>query len=75
MTNRHPSSTKSGPGRFHKDGTEKAPKPKRGGAGFGFVQHTTDKARRDRRAMVKEFGIRQVKRFTQWSRPDFKTLG
>lgn len=69
MTNRQPSSTKSGPGRFHKDGVKKLRKPKHGGAPFGFVQHTTDKARRDRRDTIKKLGIRQFKRMTQNSRP------
>jgi hypothetical protein len=40
MSNSNASATKRGPGRFHKQGHQKASQPKVRGASFDFVLHT-----------------------------------
>lgn len=59
---RNRSTTKSGPGRSHKDGHKKAKPPVSKGAGSGFVQHTNAIRNARRRAIVALGGIRQFKK-------------
>ena len=55
--------TKSGPGRFHKSGHQKATPIKQHGASFDFVLHKASNARSNRRAVIEAVGgIRQYKR-------------
>lgn len=61
MTNSNPSSTKREPGRHHQDGHKKAAKPRKSGAGVGFVQRVAGQQRQARRATIKLMGIRQFK--------------
>lgn len=56
---RHPHATKSGPGRRHKDGAQRASPPKPPRAGLGFVQHLAGPEKVLRRANVKALGRRQ----------------
>ncbi len=45
FTNRNPSATKSGPGRYHKSGHEKASPIKSKGAPRGFVLHSSTRTK------------------------------
>ncbi len=62
-TNRAPSATKAGPGRYHQHGhTTKKPRTT-AGAGPYFVLHAASNDKRNRRATIKAVGgIRQFKR-------------
>ena len=60
MSAKQPSTTKSGPGRFHKAGHQKATPIKSHGATAGFVIHAASPAKRERRALVKALGRRQA---------------
>lgn len=64
------SSTKSGPGRVHRDGTKKAKPVKQRGAPLGFAQRQASEEKRRRRDAVKLYGIRKFKRLTQTYRPE-----
>lgn len=55
-----PSATKSGPGRYHSEGHQRASAPKAKGAPLGFVQHTASAAKKLRRANVSALGRRQA---------------
>jgi hypothetical protein len=71
-TNEHSkraSATKSGPGRYHSDDHSKAtPIPPRGSA--RMVLHKASQTKRDRRALVKQFGRRQVIKLEKLFRAD-----
>lgn len=61
MNAKQPTTTKSGPGRFHKSGHQKAATPvKSHGAPAGFVIHAASPEKRERRALVKVHGRRQA---------------
>ncbi len=57
---KHPSATKRGPGRYHADGTKATKRPRKTGAGIGFVQHKASPEKALRRANVKALGRRQA---------------
>ena len=57
---RHPQSTKSGPGRRHVPGHQKASPVAQKGAPMGFVQHTNP-AKNARRAAKAVLGARQYR--------------
>jgi len=62
-TNREPSATKAGPGRYHKHGHFKTAPKASAGAGADFVLHAASNEKRNRRATIKAVGgIRQFKR-------------
>jgi len=61
ITNRQPSATKKGPGRYHKAGHKKAqPARSPGGADFGFVLHQAAPEKQMRRELVQRVGRRQA---------------
>ena len=63
--NKNPSTTKSGPGRFHQAGHKKASPIKSKGAPRGFVLHTNPEKRNRRDRIQALGGIRQ---FKKWER-------
>ena len=52
MSAKQPTTTKSGPGRFHKSGHQKATPVKSHGAPAGFVIHKASNAKRNRRTVI-----------------------
>ena len=72
MSAKQPSTTKSGPGRFHKSGHQKATPIKQHGAPAGFAVHAASPAKRERRALVKANGRRQALRQIKHDRAEMK---
>lgn len=63
ITNRQPSATKKGPGRYHKAaGHRKATPPRRDGVPIGsvFMEHSASNAKTSRRELVRAIGRRQA---------------
>lgn len=56
---KRPSATKSGPGRYHADGTKKAGPVRAKGAPRGFVLHQAGAAKKLRREQTATMGRRQ----------------
>jgi len=57
-SNKNPSATKSGPGRYHENGLKKAKIPESKGEWTGIYQASA--AKRERRTSVKAIGRRQT---------------
>ena len=72
MSAKQPSTTKSGPSRFHKSGHQKATPIKSHGATAWFVIHAASPAKRERRALVKVHGRRQALRQIKHDRAEMK---
>ena len=72
MSNVNVSSTKSGPGRRHKQGVKKISHVK-GPVGFGsfWLPRQAEPAKVERRALVKAIGIRQAKKLIRRNKSAF----
>lgn len=69
--NKNASATKSGPGRFHKQGHQKAGPIKHEGAPSTFTLHKASAAKKERRALVAAHGRRQaLKAIKYWRSED-----
>ena len=76
MSAKQPATTKSGPGRFHKSGHQKATPVKSHGAPAGFVIHKASNAKRNRRTVIEAVGgVRQYKRMVYAERGLVYTAG
>lgn len=58
MHSKRECATKAGPGRYHKQGHQKASPPKRAGGDWAGL-HQASPAKRERRAAIKSIGRRQ----------------